>query len=123
MLVAGAVVGVLFAAAMFMVSPFLQHFRSITADQQRIVNDLDHSSIRDAAIPLLANVEDRLIEQDDWPTLIAQTEPKNIHVANEMLVIEYGSGFAHYGLVIDPGDGQFADRTKLTDGVYFYETE
>ena len=123
MLVATTVIGSLLVAAGFVILISLQHFGSTTAAQQRIINDFDHASIRDAAMPLLANVEERLIEHDDLPTLIAETKPKHVHVMNEMLFIEYGSGFVHYGLIIDPNHGQFSDRTKLADGVYFYETE
>ena len=122
-LIATAVTGLLLAAAIVVLSPLLQHVGSIRAAQQRIVNDFDHASIRDVATPLLAKTVDGFIEQDEWPTLIAETEPKYIHVANGVIFIEYGGGFLHYGLAIAPNNSQFADGTKLTDGVYFYDTE
>ena len=118
-----AIIGLLLAAAMIVFSPFIELASSINAAQNRIINEFDHALIRDSTFPLLKNSAERFVEPEDWPPTVAETEPKSIYVANGQVFIEYGGGFAHYGLIIDPNNQRQADRTKLTDGVYFYETE
>jgi hypothetical protein len=125
LLVATFVIGLLLSVAMFVISPLVRLASSINTAQQRIINDFDHVSIRDAAVPLLTGSADRFVEQYDWPKSVAETDPapKSVHVTNGMIVIEYGSGFAHYGLIIDPSNAKHTGRKKLGSGIYFYETE
>ena len=114
-----AVIGLLLSIALMVFSPFIRG----KAAQRRIINNIDHRMIRDSVLPLLENSAQRFIEPDDWPECVAMTEPKTVYIANGQVFIEYGGGFVHYGLVIDPNNQQQTDRKKLINGVYFYETE
>ncbi|MCA9198237.1 MAG: hypothetical protein KDA87_11895 [Planctomycetales bacterium] len=115
--------------------PLMRLARDIRAAQHQIVNEFDHISIRDAARSILADPTDRDIDLCDLPNSIAKTEPKSVYVRHGAMYIEYGGGFAHYGLIIDPSDrpvasdgndagGEFYYREKkLIADVYFYDSE
>ena len=117
------IVCLIIAVAAFVLRPLIRLSSSINAAQRRILNEFDHSSVRDAAAPLLSNAVDGFIKREDWPAVIVETEPNSVYLSNGTISLEYGSGFLHYGLVIDPSNQQPAEYTKVTDGVYFYETE
>ena len=134
LLVTVAGVTILLSVALVMFYPIIQLSRDINATQNRIINEFDHGSIRDAAIVLLSDPTDRYLDLPDLPEPIARTAPKSVHVTNGTIRIEYGGGFAHYGLIIDPNDrqagnlanminGVYYDEQKLMKNVYFYETE
>jgi len=114
-----AIIGLLLSVTLMVFSPFIR----VKAAQRRIINNIDHRMIRDSVLPLLEKPAQRFIEPDDWPECVAMTEPKTVYIANGQVFIEYGGGFVHYGLVIDPNNQQQTDRKKLINGVYFYETE
>ena len=124
LLAIATVIGLFLAVAVsVLLLPIFSLSSSFYGDQHRIIHELDYAAIRDAASPLLDNSAEGLVEPNDWPTDIAEAAPNTVFVTNGMVFIEYGSGFGHYGLVVDP-DGQYhAARTKLIDDVYFYETE
>lgn len=115
--------------------PLMRLARDIRAAQHQIVNEFDHISIRDAARSLLTDPTDRDIDLRKLPNSIAKTEPKSVYVQHGALYIEYGGGFAHYGLIIDPSDrpvaadgndagGEFYYREKkIIADVYFYDSE
>ena len=57
--------------------------------------------------------------------------PKYVRVMDGSLHIEYGGGFAHYGLIVAPSsqrikktsnESYYAEQ-KLVDHVHFYDTE
>lgn len=129
-----AIIAVLLAGAMYLLSPFIHHFGSINAAQHRIIHEFDHTSIRDSAIELLAKNPDGFIDKHELPESLSVTNPNSVYIGDGCVTLEYGSGFAHYGLIIDPSNrkfantpnqdnGQYYEETKLTDGVYFYESE
>ena len=129
-LITTAGIAALLSVALIALSPIIRLSRQVNAAHNRIINELDHASIRDAALNLLADPTEREIAFSDLPVSIAQTEPKYVHVTNGSLHIEYGGGFAHYGLIVDPRkrqnkntDDPYYTEQALVDDVYFYDTE
>ena len=124
-------IAVLLAGTMFVFSPLIRMSRKIDAVQYRIINEFDHFSIRDAAIELLSDATNREVCDVDIPEAIAKTEPKFVSVADGTVQIEYGGGFAHYGLIIDknvrptvsPSGDMYYKEKRLIKDVYFYESE
>ena len=124
-------IALLLTLALALLSPMIRLSREIDTAHNRIINEFDHVSIRDSALAILVDPTDRDIADLDLPEPIAQTDPKYVHVMNGSLHIEYGGGFAHYGLIIDPSsrrskttsDGSHYAEQKLVDHVYFYEAE
>jgi len=119
-------------AILLAISPFIMGFigfysmaKSIN-DAKEGVRQLDHISIRDAGRELLSgmdNKSNRMIENSELPDGIRKTDPKFVHYANGVLYIEYGGGFAHYGLAIPTVNTEFPDGDRLTDGIFYYEAE
>lgn len=95
-------------------------------DAKQKVRQLDHESIRDVGRDFLLEMEDksnRMIESNELPDLICKTEPNFVHFADGVLYIEYGGGFAHYGLAIPSVNTEYRGGERLTDGIFFYEAE
>lgn len=108
------------------VIPIVTLAHSVHDAKQRVIEQLDHASIRDAARTLLSNLDvkaDRMIGDHELPKSIRQTNPNFVHIADGILYIEYGGGFAHYGLVIPPPDVEYLDGKLVADGIFFYEGE
>jgi hypothetical protein len=102
------ILGVMTIAAIFIVGavtllgPTFKLAAEIRLKKDRVLHQLDHSKIAVAAIELLASAPNGLLEDADIPPAIKDGEPKFVNIAYECVTIEYGGGFAHYGLIIDP---------------------
>ena len=134
LLIATGVVCTVLAAILLLISPFIQSFRNVRADQHRIKNDLDHAAILECAALLLTESPNGAVANADLPQSIASTQPKYVHVVDGAVHIEYGSGFSHYGLIVDPGkmhhrnasnqtNGAYYSEETVRENVYYYETE
>ena len=133
-LIATGVVCIVLAAILLLMSPIIQSFRNVRADQHRIKNHLDHAAILECAALLLTESPKGAVANADLPQSIASTQPKYVHVVDGAVHIEYGSGFSHYGLIVDPGkmhhrnasnqtNGAYYSEETVRENVYYYETE
>lgn len=111
------------------IAPFVVGFYTMaksTNDAKTRVRQLDHIAIRDAGHEFVSGMDDksnRMLEYREIPDSILQTDPKFVHFADGVLHIEYGGGFAHYGLAIPRVGAEYRDGSLLTDGIFFYEAE
>ena len=87
-LITTAGIAALLSVALIALSPIIRMSRQVNAAHNRIINELDHASIRDAALTLLADPSEREIAFSNLPVSIAQTEPKYVHVTSGSLHIE-----------------------------------
>ena len=112
---------IVLAAILLFLSPFIQSFRNVREDQHRIKNDLDHAAILECAALLLTESSIGTVANADLPQSIASTQPKYVHVVDGAMYIEYGSGFSHYGLIVDPGNMRHRNISNQTNGAYYRE--
>jgi len=120
-------------ASIFLI-PLVRLSGAVNADQQRIKYDLDLAAILESSTSLLTDSSNRLVDPVDQPDAISQTKPKSVYINNGEVHIEYGSGFGHYGLIVDPNNmhranelsqsgGGYYSEELLIEHVYYYETE
>ena len=133
LLIAFIGIALLLAVATIFLSPLFRFSEELNAAQRRIKRDLDHAAILESSNFLLLIGASQFIDNAELPDAIAQTQPKSVYVNNGVVHIEYGGGFGHYGLIVDPNNKHRANpvtqaegvyrQEQLIQNVYYYETE
>ena len=100
------------------------------ATRHLLLKDIDHVAVRDAGRTFLKEAPSSgRIAVSQLPTLLRDLKPVMAHVDNQgWLLMEFGGGFHHHGLLISAAsaegavhDNQHTAYTPLADGIWYYE--
>ena len=102
----------------------------IDATRHALLNDIDHLAVRDAGREFLSvSSVSGFIDVSQLPQMLRDLEPQTASVhQHDQLLLEFGGGFHHHGLLIVAPCGEVSIRndqhvglTPLADGIWYYE--
>ncbi|KAA5538632.1 hypothetical protein FYK55_26840 [Roseiconus nitratireducens] len=112
----------LFVGSLVVVAPIVivgsMIHRSIRAPRDRVLHELDHAAIRVAALDLLSSNSNGLVDKSRWPEPIVTVKPSSVTMTDGSIVLEFGGGFGHYGLIVDPKRNHLLNRGDGTRDAY-----
>jgi len=102
----------------------------ISATRDMLLNDIDHVAVRDAGRLLLSqHPKDSWVLASQLPNVLRELDPAIAYIDRQgWLMLQFGGGLHHYGLLISPlsDDDEVRQRehggqTPLEDGIWYYE--
>ena len=118
-----ALASLFLAVASLVLSPLVELAVWNKREKQRIIEELDHASIRESVSILVQESFDGVIDQQNWPDALAATKPTFVQTAGKFVIVDYGGGFEHFGLIFSFGGNTPEDARKLGEGIYYYAGE
>ena len=102
----------------------------MSATRRMLLNDIDPVAVRDAGRMLLSqHPKDSWVLASQLPNVLRELDPAMAYIDRQgWLMLQFGGGFHHYGLLISPLSDADEDRqrehggqTPLGAGIWYYE--
>lgn len=101
----------------------------ISATRHLLLNEIDPVVVRDAGRVLLSqHAPDSWVRASELPDDLRELHPAIAFIDRQgWLMLEFGGGFGHYGLLISPPGSDdealrnHSGQTPLGDGIWYYE--